>query len=222
MRCHGPKISTTLPDATYSYTQGLRTLDRSRDSLLRDSGYSLKTANSTLETSAAYSYLPSSNLLSTVAGPIHTVTNTWEPNRDVLDVKQNKVGASVISSYDYDYAVNAIGQRTGVVTSGTAFPAVSSWARSYDALGQVIAADTSDRSYQYDTIGNRQKSANSLTLPAANNYTANALNPYTSLPSLASVPSYDFDGNMTSGPLPISPTTNSPSKGAQASRLVLL
>jgi RHS repeat-associated protein len=126
-------------------------------------------------------------------------------------VKQNNVGTSVISSYDY--AVNAIGQRTGVATSGTAFPAVPSWAWSYDSLGQVIAADstvaTSDRSYQYDTIGNRQKSANSLTLPAANNYTANALNQYTSLPSLASVPSYDFDGNMTSGPLPISPTANS-------------
>jgi RHS repeat-associated protein len=222
-------------DGTYEFT---RTLDRSRDSLLRDSGYSLKTANSTLETSAAYSYsatdgrisqisnplipnqlftysyLPSSNLLSTVSGPIHTVTNTWEPNRDVLDVKQNKVGTSVISSYDY--AVNAIGQRTGVATSGTAFPAVPSWAWSYDALGQVIAADssvaTSDRSYQYDTIGNRQKSANSLTLPVANNYSANLLNQYSAINNQQSSvinPSYDFDGNATAYPMPAAPTTNS-------------
>jgi YD repeat-containing protein len=221
-------------DGTYEFT---RTLDRSRDSLLRDSGYSLKTANSTLETSAAYSYsatdgrisqisnplipnqiftysyLPSSNLLSTVSGPIHTVTNTWEPNRDVLDLKQNKVGTSVISSYDY--AVNAIGQRTGVSTSGTAFPAVPSWSWSYDALGQVIAADstvaTSDRSYQYDTIGNRQKSANSLTLPVANNYSANLLNQYSAINNQQSSvinPSYDFDGNATAYPVPVAPATN--------------
>jgi RHS repeat-associated protein len=113
--------------------------------------------------------------------------------------------------------VNAIGQRTGVATSGTAYPAVPSWLWSYDALGQVIAADstvaTSDRSYQYDTIGNRQKSSNSLTLPVANNYVATATNAYSSiqLPGAATAltPGYDFDGNMTSGPLPVSPTTNS-------------
>jgi RHS repeat-associated protein len=158
-------------------------------------------------------YLIFSNFLFVVSGPIYTVTNTYEPNRDVLDVKQNKVGTSVISSYDY--AVNVIGQRTGVATSGTAFPAVSSWAWSYDALGQVIAADstvaTSDRSYQYDTIGNRQKSADSLTLPIANNYATNALNQYTSRsvggsPTLN--PLYDFDGNMTVGPLPNAISTN--------------
>jgi RHS repeat-associated protein len=106
--------------------------------------------------------------------------------------------------------VNVIGQRTGVTTSGTALPAVPSWMWTYDALGQFVAADSivtiSDRAYQYDTIGNRKKSANSLTLPLANDY---ALNQYTSIPSLAFIPSYDFDGNMTSGPLPISPTTNS-------------
>jgi RHS repeat-associated protein len=159
-------------------------------------------------------YLTFSNFLFVVSGPIHTVTNTYEPNRDVLDVKQNKVGTSVISSYDY--ALNAIGQRTGVATSGMAFPAIPSWAWSYDSLGQVIAADssvaTSDRAYQYDTIGNRQKSADNLSLPVANNYATNALNQYTSRsvggsPTLN--PLFDLDGNMTSGPLPISPTTNS-------------
>jgi hypothetical protein len=98
------------------------------------------------------SYLPNSNLLTQVSGPIHTVTNTYEPNRDVrdvLEVKQNKVGTSVISSYDY--SVNAIGQRTGVTTSGTALPAVPSWMWTYDALGQVTKAySTITTSYQYD------------------------------------------------------------------------
>ncbi len=92
-------------------------------------------------------------------------TTKYEPTRDVLDLKQNKVGSTRISGHDC--AVNAIGQHTGVTTSGAAFPAVPSWALSYNALGQVIAADssanTSDRAYEYDTIGNRQKSANRLT-----------------------------------------------------------
>ena len=159
-----------------------------------------------------YQYLPNSDLIEKVTGPIDTVTNSHEPNRDVLDLKQNKVGTTTISSYDY--AVNAIGQRTGVATSGTAFPAVPSWLWSYDALGQVIAADssvaTSDRAYQYDAIGNRIQARDGVTTATGTpNYTANALNQYTSFPSLASVPSYDFDGNMTSGPLPVSPTTNS-------------
>ena len=224
-------------DANGSY-EFSRTLDRSRDTLLRDTGFQLKTGT-TVENQAAYnysatdgriaqisnpqisnhlfsySYTPNSNLLSAVVGPIHTVTNIYEPTRDVLDAKQNKVGTTTISSYDY--AVNAIGQRTGVTTSGTAFPAVPSWLWSYDALGQVIAADstvaTSDRSYQYDTIGNRQKAANSLTLPPANNYTANSLNQYSSLsinnPPSTINPLYDLDGNLTSGPLPTAPTTNS-------------
>jgi RHS repeat-associated protein len=160
-----------------------------------------------------YSYLPSSDLLSAVSGPVHTTTHTWEPNRDVLDLKQNKVGTSIVSSYDY--AVNAIGQRTGVATSGTAFLAVPSWAWSYDSLGQVIRADsnvnTRDRAYQYDAIGNRQKTANSLTLPVANNYAANALNQYTSVQQGGTgvSPVYDTDGNATAYPLPTAPTTNS-------------
>jgi hypothetical protein len=47
-------------------------------------------------------YLANSNLIETVtatAGAVHTVTNTWEPTRDVLASKQNKVGSSVISQH---------------------------------------------------------------------------------------------------------------------------
>ncbi|MEN9974137.1 MAG: hypothetical protein RLZZ282_143, partial [Verrucomicrobiota bacterium] len=40
------------------------------------------------------------------------MTNTWEPDRDVLDVKKNRVGSTVVSSYDY--AVNSIGQRSAL------------------------------------------------------------------------------------------------------------
>ena len=126
-------------------------LNRSRDSLLRDTGFILGStlapgvgggapASTMVEAQAAYAYsptdgriaqisnpqisnqtfsyayTPNSNLLATVTGPIHTVINEWEPTRDVLDTKTNKLAITVISKYDY--AVNAIGQRTGVATSG--------------------------------------------------------------------------------------------------------
>jgi RHS repeat-associated protein len=163
-----------------------------------------------------YSYLQNSNLLAQVTGPVHTVTNTWELDRDVLDAKENKVGAVTVSKLDY--SVNAIGQRTALSQTGTAFASVRGIAWAYDSYGQVTSADstlaTQDRAYQYDAIGNRKKSANSLTLPVADNYTANALNQYSSLSipnpqSPISNPIYDLDGNATSYPLPTVPNTNS-------------
>ena len=220
-------------DGTYEFT---RVLNRSRDSLNRDTGYQL-TDGTTRENQAAYgysitdgrlaavsggdfqppspantftyAYLPGSNLIEKVTGPSHDVTNAYEPNRDVLASKRNKLALTVISKYDY--TVNAIGQRTGVNTSGTAFPAIPTWLWSYDNLGQVTSADssvdTSDRAFEYDAIGNRKKSADSLTLPTSDNYTSNALNQYSAVESVS--PSYDFDGNATAYPLPVAPTTNS-------------
>ena len=219
-------------DGTYDFT---RVLDRSRDTLNRNSGWQLKDGT-TLENQVtygysatdgrlttvvgggdtsspqtfSYGYTPDSGLIQTVTGPIHTVTNVWETNREVLDVKQNKVGDDDISKFDY--AVNTIGQRTGVSTSGTAFPATLSWDWGYDSLGQLTSADSSvnssDRAYKYDAIGNRKKSANSLTLPTSANYVANSLNQYTTGTTATAVPEYDADGNATAYPLPYAPTTN--------------
>ena len=59
----------------------------------------------------------------------------------ILASKQNRVGTSVISQYDY--TVNVIGQRTAVATRGTAFPATPSWLWGYDAIGQLTRADSS-------------------------------------------------------------------------------
>jgi RHS repeat-associated protein len=222
-------------DGTDDFT---RVLDRSRDALRRDHGWQLKDG-ATIENQATYGYsatdgrlatvvggedvsspqtftygyTPNSNLIQTVTGPVHTVTNTWEPTRDVLDIKENKVGTTVVSSFDY--AVNSIGQRNAVATSGTAFPALPSWAWGYDSLGQVTSADssvnTSDRAYQYDAIGNRKKSADSLTLPSSDNYTSNVLNQYTGIQQGGTgvSPVYDDDGNATAYPLPVAPATNS-------------
>jgi RHS repeat-associated protein len=131
-------------------------------------------------------------------------------------VKENKVGNTVISKLDY--SPNTIGQRTALSQTGTAFASVRGIAWAYDSYGQVTSADSSittqNRAYQYDAIGNRKKSANSLTLPATDNYTANALNQYSSLSipnpqSPISNPIYDLDGNATSYPLPTAQNTNS-------------
>jgi RHS repeat-associated protein len=209
-----------------------RVLDRSQDTLQRDSGWDLKNGT-TIENSVrydysptdgrissisnpqlsnvsfAYGYVPGSSLIETVTGPAHTVTNSWESTRDVLDSKENKVGTTTVSGYLY--GVNAIGQRTNVAQTGTAFGSVRDIAWGYDSLGQVTKADSTipglDRAYQFDLIGNRLKSADSLTLPASNNYTPNALNQYTTVNGVN--PVHDADGNMTSGPLPANVNANS-------------
>lgn len=98
-------------------------------------------------------------------------------------MKENKAGTSVVSRYDY--TVNAIGQRSNLAQSGTAFAGSRDIAWGYDSLGQVTSADSTipglDRAYAFDLIGNRLKTADSLTLPVANNYTPNALNQYSSI-----------------------------------------
>jgi YD repeat-containing protein len=237
-------------DGTADFT---RVLDRKPTSLGRDTGWQLKNG-ATIENEASYTYhattgrletigrgdtpvpseftygyLANSNLIETItatAGAVHTVTNVWEPTRNVLDLKQNKVGTNIISSYDY--TVNAIGQRTNVSQDGTAFQAIRAIGWGYDSLGQVTSADSSenthDRAYEYDAIGNRLFSEISNTQisnpPAANTtaYTPNALNQYTAVGSLN--PVHDDDGNMTSGPLPIAPGNLSSLEWDAENRLV--
>jgi YD repeat-containing protein len=154
-----------------------------------------------------YSYTPGSSLIASVTGPVHTVTNTWEPNRDVLDVKDNRIPSTTPPISRFDYGVNNIGQRTGVTTTGTACPSQpADWTWGYDPLGQVTSADsptsTFDRAYEYDQIGNRKKSADSLTLPGTDNYSANILNQYQlhigtdTLTKL--IPAQMFDDNIIS------------------------
>ena len=135
--------------------------------------------------------------------------NSSRPFWSILDTKENKAGTTIVSKYDY--LVNAIGQRSNVAQSGTAFAGSRDIAWGYDPLGQVTSADSTipglDRAYQFDLIGNRLKTADSLTLPVANNYTPNLLNQYTTIDTLN--PVHDDDGNMTAGPLPANVNANS-------------
>ena len=102
---------TIDPDGSGPLPGLTRILDRSKDVLNRDSGFELKTESLNTENSVTYgydasgrmstvtspagtftyAYTPGSSLVASVTGPVHIVTNTWEPNRDVLDVKDNRI-----------------------------------------------------------------------------------------------------------------------------------
>jgi RHS repeat-associated protein len=140
----------------------------------------------------------SGSLLETVTGPAHTVTNTYETNRNVLTNKENKAGVNIRSNFAY--TVNDLGQRDDISRSGTAFASANTETWNYNAKGEIAQADHStnnafDRSFDFDSIGNRKKSANSLTLPATDNYTSNALNQYSAVGVVART--FDDDGNLT-------------------------
>ena len=45
--------------------------------------------------SFAYGYETGSSLVKTVTGPVHTVTNTYESNRDILDTKENRLFSKI-------------------------------------------------------------------------------------------------------------------------------
>jgi hypothetical protein len=90
-----------------------------------------------------YGYVSGSwDLVETVAGPVHTVTNTLENNRNVLDTKTNVVpGSTPVTVSAFDYGVNVLGQRTGVATSGTAFSGGYALGWAYNARGELQEED---------------------------------------------------------------------------------
>ncbi len=83
----------------------------------------------------------------------------------------------------------------------------------YNSRGEVVKADSSyagaahDTAYQYDAVGNRQKSISGSTNVndlSATSYAANALNQYDAINNGANVTlAYDLDGNLISGVLPL-------------------
>jgi RHS repeat-associated protein len=118
-----------------------------------------------------------------------------------FDVEEfvNEVFRSVVVRIELERML----QRASVDPTGTAFSSPRGFDWGYDALGQAVKSDSPvsgfDRAYEYDGIGNRKKSANSLTLPGSDNYTSNAVNQYTAVDVLS--PTYDDDGNATGYPL---------------------
>ncbi|MBN8458389.1 MAG: hypothetical protein J0M04_11195 [Verrucomicrobia bacterium] len=184
----------------------------------------------------AYSYAPQSDLLESVTrqnpgGNLLATVRTYEPTRDTLASVSNRLlvpdgqngfDTTVLSSYDYSAVnggVNSIGQRKGVRTTynpnGTTTSKDISWV--YDSLGQLTSADgpatEADRTYSYDSIGNRiLSSADQDTTEYEADYApgANSLNQYDTVqtPDDTWFLDHDDDGNLTYGPVPGYPTTD--------------
>ena len=144
-----------------------------------------------------YEYATNSDLLAKLTSPVHVATRTYEPDRDALDIVENKTGSTTVSKFDY--TVNAIGQRIARAQSGTAFAAASTDTFGYNTKGEVTSATNSAQSarnqgFAYDQIGNR---LTFTTSAGTTSYTSNTLNQYTQISGFSSQPSYDHDGNQT-------------------------
>jgi len=210
-----------------------RVVDHSQDTTGRNNGYQLKSgatvqaaANYQFSTDTGrvatiddgtrsfdYGYENSSHLIATItarvgSGTVFTVHNTPFGDRDILHLKDNRLGTTTTSISKTNYAVNSLGQRTDAQQDGTALTTRNThW--HYDGLGQVTLADESnaagDRAYAYDDIGNRKKSVDGLaaSLPTSDNYTSNSRNQYSVVPFTSATPTYDDDGNALTYPLPL-------------------
>ena len=142
-----------------------------------------------------YSYLANSELLENLTRP-NGVSTQWnyEAHRDLI----TQVANGSVSTFDY--VNDALGRRTSMSRSGSAFTVPDILTYGYNDRSEVISAQSNTNStynyhYNYDPIGNRT----TATLAGTNwNYTSNNLNQYTQLAFGDTVQktTYDADGNM--------------------------
>ncbi|SHL28202.1 RHS repeat-associated core domain-containing protein [Desulfatibacillum alkenivorans DSM 16219] len=171
--------------------------------------------------SASYGYLANSGLLESVtmiedgADTAVTATYGYEPHRNVKTLVTNQYGAETVSEYGYGY--DALGRRTSVTNSGTAFDEPAFNIYGYNSRNELTASnrylgnsifDTASqvndetRAYDYDPIGNRINAQQdydiSSSAPITSTYVTNSLNQYESVMAGGSTISldYDDDGNL--------------------------
>ena len=175
----------------------LKTLTRHYDTFGRDVGYSVDgdrkativydpaTARIASMDGFTWDYLPGSNLKSRLTYP-NGATAEWiyEPHRDLLTCVRNAAAGKVLSQFDY--TCDALGRRTTIVKSGSAYATPITETYAYDTRDQLISGQ--GLSYAYDDIGNR-------VTAEGKTYVANALNQYTKIDDFT--PQYDADGNQT-------------------------
>ena len=155
-----------------------------------------------------WSYLPGSDLKSSLAYP-NGLTASWTYDADdqLLQVR-NATPTDVISQYDYTY--DAAGRRIEIARSGTAMSESRTDAYGYNVRNELTSATktegpqspAAEYAYQYDDIGNRITSTDLVT---NRTYTANSLNQYTLISNLCDsaslreefIPQFDDDGNQT-------------------------
>ncbi|WP_176014914.1 RHS repeat domain-containing protein [Victivallis sp. Marseille-Q1083] len=142
-----------------------------------------------------YTFLADSDLIASMTRPNNVSTNyTYETARDLL----TKVANGAISTFRP--ANGALGRRTGMNRSGSAFTAADVLSYTYNSYSELTGASSNNNAsygynYTYDPIGNRKTAG----LAGTNwTYTANNLNQYSALNQAGTVqnPTYDIDGNM--------------------------
>ena len=147
-----------------------------------------------------YTRLANSDLVSQMTRP-NGITTTWsyETDRDLLTQVQN----GTISTYGY--VNDAVGRRTSMSRSGSAYANPDTIAYTYNDRSELTGAlsnvdTTYSFSYVYDPIGNRV-TASEAGVPWT--YTTNSLNQYTSATenNVQLNFAYDLDGSMTYRPL---------------------
>ena len=158
------------------------------------------TPTPTTYTSFHWTYLQGSDLKQSLAYPNGLIASwSYDANNQLLQVR-NATPTNVISQFDYTY--DAAGRRTAIAKSGSAFAFDDVVSYGYNERSEltnaVASVDASYRySYQYDPIGNREKSSERGTNTT---YAANELNQYTQITAVnenAFIPEFDDDGNQT-------------------------
>jgi len=147
--------------------------------------------------SAAYSYVPQSDLLRKLDidnGEL-VATRFYEDDRNLIAAVSNAADSTMISLYQYTN--DDLGRRTDRIDSGTAFsPAVTN-DFGYNDRSELTGADmgTDDYGYAYDPIGNRISCTNNSEVWS---YLANGLNQYTNVADgTTNGLLHDLDGNLT-------------------------
>ena len=160
--------------------------------------------------SFTWSYLPGSDLKSSLAYPNGLVASwQYDANDQLLQVR-NATPTNVISQYDYTY--DAAGRRIEIARFGSVMSESRTDAYGYNVRNELISAkklggaasvlSTTEYAYQYDDIGNR---ITSTDLGTNRTYIANNLNQYSSISNLCDsaslreefIPQFDDDGNQT-------------------------
>lgn len=148
----------------------------------------------------AFSYVPGTNLESSIVTPTYVKTMTYETNRNLpteIKYNSNGVGTELIAKRNYTFdALGRVSSRTwqnSTINRNDTF--------CYNPRSELTNAMLGDQTYTYafDTIGNRS----STTITGDDDptiYSTNNLNQYTGIAhDLESFqPSFDADGNQTS------------------------
>ena len=150
-----------------------------------------------VERQFSYAYLPGTNLLEQLTLPSNmTLTQSYEPQRDLLTCMLYKRGSTAVAHRSYTY--DALGRP--LTRSSTRNRQTINDSFGYNNRSELTSATVNSGSYayDYDNIGNR-KSAQENTEEIIG-YQANALNQYAmlSVDDIADfIPSYDAAGNQT-------------------------